>query len=396
MRWTGLVGVAFGAVLFVTRCGSNDGTCPTTINGSTACSRNGLVCPNPGTECGSCVCNGSAFACTLGNCFDGGGTPTTCPAPTNVFVDQPCTNGLTCASSGYACSAGSSAVCACTIGKWACSCVTTPTVIAAGENALSIAVDDTSVYWIAFDVGAIRRARKANDGGAPETLASGQSFASVLVLDAANVYWTNEDNPGGSVMTIPKGGGAPVALVQNEALPSSIAVDATNVYWGALGAVRTAPIGGGSATTLVALSARVNGIAASATTVYCATDDGLIAAPIAGGSEVMLSPGFANDVALDANNVYWTTFSDVMQMSIATPSTVTIASSNHDQPSGLAVDGTSVYWANGTAVMKAPIGGGPPVVVAFVAALVRPEGIAVDSQNVYFATYDSHVMSAPK
>src|SRR6185436_10132439 len=101
---------------------------------------------------GSCTCNGSKFVCNLGHCIDGGGGPPTCPSPPDVFADQSCNGGLTCPSSGYVCNAGSSAVCACTFGKWACSCVAAPTLIAANENAIGISVDDTSVYWAAFDV----------------------------------------------------------------------------------------------------------------------------------------------------------------------------------------------------------------------------------------------------
>jgi hypothetical protein len=112
---------------------------------------------------------------------------------------------------------------------------------------------------------------------------------------------------------------------------------------------------------------------------------------------------FPVSFAIDATNLYWTSFDDgrdcgglehqhVLSAPLGGGTPTTIAS---DQccPSGIAVDATSVYWVNGDGdpnlcpgmVMKAPLGGGPAVVLA--TGEVYPYGIAVDANNVYWTNY---------
>jgi hypothetical protein len=95
--------------------------------------------------------------------------------------------------------------------------------------ATSVAVDNTNIYWAAS--GSLMAMPLI--GGAPITLASGQSGVVAFAIDATNVYWTTQG--GASLTKAPLGGGAPTALVaapaNSQYRPQGITVDATSVYW---------------------------------------------------------------------------------------------------------------------------------------------------------------------
>ncbi|HEY5376299.1 MAG TPA: hypothetical protein VIK01_21610 [Polyangiaceae bacterium] len=67
-----------------------------------------------------------------------------------------------------------------------------------------IAVDDTSVYWTSAD----SVLKVSINGGAPETLASGQAEPGPIAVDTNGVYWGNLGVPasghGSIVMLTPK------------------------------------------------------------------------------------------------------------------------------------------------------------------------------------------------
>jgi hypothetical protein len=60
----------------------------------------------------------------------------------------------------------------------------------AAEQAASLILDDTHVYFTQPERGVVARVPRA--GGAVETLASGQAKPSALALDASYIYWGNE------------------------------------------------------------------------------------------------------------------------------------------------------------------------------------------------------------
>jgi hypothetical protein len=63
-------------------------------------------------------------------------------------------------------------------------------------------------------------------------------------------------------------------------------------------------------------------------------------------------------------------------------------------PQGIAVDGSNVYWVAGEDIMRAPLAGGAPVVVA--SGQTQPTGIAVDDARVYWTNFGGAVLSLAK
>lgn len=241
----------------------------------------------------------------------------------------------------------------------------------------------------------------------PVKLALGANL-SAFAIDATNIYWTNADSTGtpcvapcdGTVMKMPLHGGSPMTLASGQ--PSPIApfiVGATSVVWTNYGDVSgmrsivTVPLGGGSPVALATGDASQipSAIAIDATNFYWASvpDGAIMKRALAGGAAVTLvsGPGTSGPIAVDATSVYWVSQDigePLMKVPIAGGSPVVLAATLAYYPGNIAVDATSVYWAAGGYLMKVPLGGGCPVTVATGGGGT----VVVDALNAYWTGAD--------
>jgi hypothetical protein len=125
----------------------------------------------------------------------------------------------------------------------------------------------------------------------------------------------------------------------------------------------------------------------------------VVSAPLMGGQLTALAPegAFAPSdasygFAVDAQNVYWTTFADptsIRKVPLQGGTPITLATSP-GAGGGIAVDQSSVYWVSDNGVMKVAIAGGPAVLLAASGPVAGGGGnIALDDTSVYWTTMDS-------
>jgi hypothetical protein len=204
------------------------------------------------------------------------------------------------------------------------SCGGAPTTVASGQSSLSaIAADATNVYWVnGFEAGSVLAAPLG--GGATTTLAAGLDSPVAVAVDATSVYWTNGGNDkGGSIQKVALSGGSPVTLVPADTGPQAmpfggIAVDATSVYWASAGGwIEKVPLGGGTPTTLAQAPTGPDSVATFvvvAGTLYCYALDAideivpLLSVPVDGSAPASVLGGVRNSavgLAVDGSSVYW-------------------------------------------------------------------------------------------
>jgi hypothetical protein len=149
-----------------------------------------------------------------------------------------------------------------------------------------------------------------------------------------------------------------------------------------------APIAGGSAITL-ASGQFAQAVAVDATNVYFTSsliNSALVSVPIGGGTPRTVSPTFGgNYIAVRAGYVYGT-----LGLGGGTPTVGKLLTSGGTPAplglspaalNGLAVDATNVYWGTASSVMKAPIAGGG---TATPLVSVNGSPVAVDASNLYY------------
>lgn len=293
-----------------------------------------------------------------------------------------------------------------------------------------LAIDSDYVYWTSYASGTIQRVSKA--GGAAQPLASIQRFGNPsLDVDDTSVYFTAFDDSGVTmyVGAIPKSGGKVSVIAGQQYTASHVRVKDGFVYWvtgapSSGGGIARASVTNGSVQTLTPTTyISVGRLCVDDQNVYW-TDEGDLG-PTSGHAYRTLRDGTGQvvtlgsdldspyGIAVDASMVFVATGAHsnptngnwngaILSLNKSAPglaATTTLAS-NQAVPLAIALDDVSVYWGDHLAgyVMKITKTGGSAVPVIFTGASGF-ESIAVDDQYVYWifsSVGNGYVGRAPK
>lgn len=278
----------------------------------------------------------------------------------------------------------------------------------------AIAVDDTYLYFTEPNAGQVMRATLAS--GAPEAIASGQTTPANIALAGGNVVWVNAGTPSSdgefldcSIVALSNGNLTTLAAGQSNV--DSLVIDANYAYWSNAGTLskkfadgaimRVGLTAGGTVERLVSGRVHPRGVTLDANSIYWAEQGtGFWGDPKLDGNVMKLTLGEAIPVALvanvqaplavavDANNVYYSTVGGVYKVPLV-GGEPTVLATGQSQPVNVAVDATNVYWTNeyDGSLMRVPVDGGKAPV-----ALARGQsygvGLALDATNVYWITQD--------
>lgn len=237
-----------------------------------------------------------------------------------------------------------------------------PATIAFGQtNLRAIVVDNASVYWALGGLGPIVKAPLV--GGAPVTLVYGAD-ASDIALDAASVYWTvsigGSTSTSTTIMKVPLGGGTTATLVESQpGAPGGIVVEGANVYWTEQlrggGSVLSVGVDGGPVSVVASTGSYPAGITADAANVYWTVEDKTTGtvnrSALTGGPTTVLASGRFDPhaIAVDSGTIYWADADlsgsgSVLSVPTTGGAVATLATNQNAAPIAVAVDNTSVYW----------------------------------------------------
>ena len=164
-----------------------------------------------------------------------------------------------------------------------------------------------------------------------------------------------------------------------------------------------------ASTSLAVFAACGRDVAVGGANIEDSTQDGGTGAGDGGSGEILASGQQSPEyLAVDRTNVYWANAGNValgpdpcdgggsiVKVPIGGGTPVVLAA-GQNCPVGIAVDDTNVYWTNNIdngSVATVPIAGGPPVTLA--AGQTYPTGIAVNATDVYWVNDKSFVGPSP-
>jgi hypothetical protein len=263
-------------------------------------------------------------------------------------------------------------------------------------------------------------------GGALTTIAAQQPRPRSLVQDADNVYWdtygTFSQSPAyyqydGTIVTAAKAGGAPRTLATGQSFPRGLAVDGTGVYWAVGGTpdwlkesddrigrvMRLAP---DSSQPEVIDRAPIYyeplRVLLGPTAIYW-TNSALHTLPRTGGPSTVTAGGGWLQSVSDGQSVYWLDDHGALwAMPLAGGTIRQLAQSPGYYPSGLVYDadgqGGGLYWAWGEeyfkdgVIMKVALATGQVSTIA--GGEAQPQSVAVDDQYVYWTTSGGYATPA--
>ena len=221
--------------------------------------------------------------------------------------------------------------------------------------------------------------KAALSGGTPETVASGQSTPTRIVATGGNVYWVNAGTQAnnysdGSIMSLVGGEFTTIARSQNNVV--SLAVDSKYAYWAA----------GRNRTRCRRLD----------------NESGLAS----GTDPVSLAKGRVHPIAiaLDASNIYWVeqgtsdwgspvSDGNVMKLAFdADASAMQTLASSQPSPMAIAVDANNVYYATADTVFKISLPDGKSTQLA--TGQSQPFALVADATDVYWTNVFSGTLSS--
>jgi hypothetical protein len=186
--------------------------------------------------------------------------------------------------------------------------------------------------------------------------------------------------------------------------PGPIAIDPSYAYFGDNSAVRRVSLDGGSEIRLA--RGYANRIAVDSTNVYFTlggSPSKLESVPIDGGSVTTLAKPAGDVLAIDVTSAYLDSTdcpkdggpcdAVLLKVPLGGGKASTIASGGDVHVTGIAVDTTDVYWTTSPTVLdegtltRAPLTGGPTATLA--SGQPRPGAVAVDSKYAFWATYSA-------
>ncbi len=293
-----------------------------------------------------------------------------------------------------------------------------PTTIATGLVApTKIATDGAFVYVVSqpgvIDQGAVTKVPVS--GGTATPLATLLHAPSYLAVDATGVYWIDAAVAfpnGPEIRTVGLAGGTPTALVPSGVSDHQFVVAGGIVSYFEGSTLHTIPTSGGTITSVTPAAENTFNATTDGANLYWIDDhQHLLKLPFGSATATVLSTlappadflGLSQPLSVDATGIYAPASPSanthaVLKFPLAggMPTTVAAFSSAGNGVPGIVSDGVNVYWANGAnhEVLRAPVTGGAAVTISCDAA--TPNGIAMDSKNVYWTTAAGDVKKLAK
>ena len=274
----------------------------------------------------------------------------------------------------------------------------TPKLVAQSPSAAFVVAEGPSVYWSGAEWTDGRIWTAPITGGTAVTLATGQSNPWALRVVDNSVFWVNNGahlQAEGALMRVGlEPGATPVSLAPDQHAAQGLALAGGQAYWVASNSLMTMPLAGGSNAEVLLHSDEARDVAVDANNVYCSTYDSpgaVRAVPRAGGSPVTLLEGlvYPRRPAVDEENVYVTTGDGyVMKAPLAGGAATTLAHVGNPA-SYLALDGDRIYFArvgDQAAIFMVGKNGEGLAKVADADPGASHFDVAVDGSNVYFTS----------
>lgn len=259
------------------------------------------------------------------------------------------------------------------------------------------------------------------DGGVALARPNAAAYAIALTSDALYVA-TGYLYYGGhvAISAMAKDGGAltPIAFGASNPyvgyLPSALALDATSAYWTFGDSVMKAPLDsdGGAATTLATVGDQTNAIALDAENVYFTSQTALFSVPIGGGDVQTLASFTSTDefpgqgLAVDSTSVYFSDGDDIkaVPLNAGADAGASTLVSGQAAAGAMAIDATNVYWATSasaaqpnllTGIGVAPLQGGTATALLPQSTPFAVLRLRLTATTIYW-TDGMHVSAAPK